>query len=649
MRCFSVLGPAGVGKTALVDRLARLEGAGERVETRAGLGLAAFDFMGEPWCAIDCPGAIEALPDARAALLASDAAVVVVPPDPDAASLAAPALRIVEAASAPCLIFVNRIDEARGRLRDIVAALQDYAAHPIVLRQIPIRDGENVVGAVDLVSERAWRYREGQPSALVEVPESVAGRKHEARAELLEHLSEFDDWLLEEIVEEREPAAGPLYAICARVLGENRATPALIGSALRGNGVVRLMKALRHEAPHADALRDRLTASAPDGAPPRAVAFHAHHRKHLGKAVMLRALGEGVAAGATLGGGNVGALMEIGLETKAPAPVSPGRVVAALKSDQLAAPRLIHAERCGAPPGWARSPEPMFARRLAPDSERDEAKLSLALGRLSEDDPGLVAGQEEGTGAPLVRLQGPMHLRRVLATLAEEFGVKATDAAPDGVWRETVSRPASVHHRHRKQTGGAGQFADVKLTVRPNARGAGFTFDETVKGGAVPRNYIPAVEAGARDALAAGPLGFPVVDVGVTLTDGQHHSVDSSDFAFRAAGRAAVAQALAEGAPMLLQPIHDVAIHAPSIHSGALVATMSSLKGRVLGFDRDPEARGWDLFRAQLPGGALEDLAHALRSATQGVGWFESAFDHFEELYGRDAERVVAMRRGDAA
>jgi elongation factor G len=291
----------------------------------------------------------------------------------------------------------------------------------------------------------------------------------------------------------------------------------------------------------------------------------------------------------------------------------------------------------------------MLARRITPEQERDDAKLSAALAKLAETDPGLTVAQEEGAGAQLVRVQGPMHLRRLLATLADDFGVRANDEPPAHVWRETASREVHVGHRHRKQTGGAGQFADVKLTLRPNPRGAGFTFDETVKGGAVPRNYIPAVEQGARDALAAGPLGFPVIDVGVTLTDGQHHAVDSSDFAFRAAGRAAVAQALAEAGPVLLQPIEEVAIHAPSIHSGALVSLAATLKGRVLGFERDPEARGWDVFRVQLPGAAREELAQQLRAATHGVGWFEAAFDHFEELYGREADRVVAIRRGDAA
>jgi elongation factor G len=643
MRVIAIIGPAGVGKTTLTAKLAALDGAGERTEARGGVALTAFSYLGERWMAVDAPGAIESLPDARAALIGCDAAVIVVPPDPDAAALAAPFLRAAEAAGAPCFLFVNRIDEAQGRMRDLVAALQEYAGHVVVLRQVPIREGDAIVGAVDLVSERAWRYREGGPSALVEIPADMIAREHEARADLLEHLSDFDDALLEQVIEERELAAGALYDICARTLADNRVTPALIGSAAHGNGVTRLMKALRHEVPKVDALRARL---AGDGPAPLAAAFHAQHRRHVGRATWLRVLDDRF--GADAGGAHMGGLMTAALDAKAGATAA-GDVVAALKADHLAAPRLVFADRVADAPGWARSPVPMFARTLAPETDRDEAKLSAALARLAEDDPGLRAEHEAGTGAALVRTQGPLHLRRVLATLAEDYGVRAEAAAPEGVWRETIGREASVAHRHRKQTGGAGQFADVKLTVRPAPRGAGFAFDETVKGGAVPRNFIPAVEAGARDALATGPLGFPVIDVAVTLTDGQHHAVDSSEFAFRAAGRAAVQQGLAEAGPTLLQPIHKVAIHAPTIHAGALVSLLSTMKGRVLGFERDPEARGWDLFRALVPGAALEDLAQALRAATQGTGWFESAFDHDEEVYGREADKIVAHRRGDAA
>ena len=284
----------------------------------------------------------------------------------------------------------------------------------------------------------------------------------------------------------------------------------------------------------------------------------------------------------------------------------------------------------------------MFDMVLDPASDRDETKLSGMLGRLVETDPGMKVRQEEGTGAQLVSVQGPLHLREISKTLSEIFHVEVSDRPPSPVYRETITKKTEVHYRHRKQSGGAGQFADVKMIVQPVGRGEGFTFAETVKGGAVPRNYIPAVESGAREALAKGPLGFPAVDVGVTLIDGQHHSVDSSEFAFRAAGRMGVQQALGEASPVLMQPIYKIEFHIPSVHSGNLVPIISSLKGQVLGFDRDENAKGWDIFRALVPGSALEELARSLRSVTQGIGYFDRKFDHFEELYGKEADQIVA-------
>jgi len=646
MRCFAVLGPSSSGKSALVDRLCALEDGAKRSAVSASYGLAQFRFLDEDWCAIDCPGSIEALPEARTALLAADAAVICVPPDPEQAVLAAPYFRLVEEAATPTLVFINRMDEAEARARDVVAALQGYARQVIVLRQIPIREGEQVVGAVDLVSERAWRYREGQPSALIEIPDEAFDREQEARTELLESLSDHDDWLLEQLIEDREPAEGPIYGICTRVLQESQLIPALLGSAEHANGIMRLMKALRHEAPQVAVLRARLAAQQPEPGPePLAVVFQAAFRKHLGKVLYLRSLGEGVGQGAVLGGATLGGVMEIGSDKAAgQGAIAPGTVVAAVKSDHLSAGHLYTGDKALAPPSWARSPTPMLARLLVPEQERDEVKLSTTLTRLGEEDPGLSVGQDADSGAALVRVQGPMHLRRLIETLSETFAIPVVEHGVGDVYRETITRQADVHYRHRKQTGGAGQFADVKLTVRPNPRGAGFTFDETIKGGTVPRNYIPAVEAGAEDATARGPLGFPVVDIGVTLTDGQYHSVDSSDFAFRTAARMGVQQGLGEAAPVLLQPIHKVEIHVPSVFSGALVPSVSSLKGHVRGFKRDTDAKGWDIFRALMPASVLDELVHTLRSATQGIGHFDSVFDHYEELYGKEADKISKER-----
>ena len=277
---------------------------------------------------------------------------------------------------------------------------------------------------------------------------------------------------------------------------------------------------------------------------------------------------------------------------------------------------------------------------MTPVHERDEVRLSTALARLCEADPMVRLEQDAATGHALVRFQGPMHERQVLASLAEDFGLEVVTAPQGARYLETISKPVEEQYRHRKQSGGAGQFADVAVTVRPTARGEGFRFDEVVKGGAVPRNYIPSVEEGAREAMDRGPLGFPVTDVSVTLTDGKHHAVDSSDFAFRTAGRMAIREALPKAGPILLQPIERIEIHVPSIYSGAMVSMISALKGQVLGFDRDPEFRGWDLFRALLPAATAGELLTALGGATQGTAWYESAFDHYEEIYGREAERI---------
>jgi elongation factor G len=648
MRCFAVLGPSQTGKSTLTDRLAALEGTSKGTAAN-GLNTVEFTFGGEDWCGLDAPGGSESLWQAEEALLASDACILCVSPDPEAAVLAAPYLRAIDASGTPCILFINRMDEQKGRLRDVVASLQDYTRHALVLRQIPMREGDRTVGVCDLISERAWRYREGQTSSLVEIPADVREREHEAHKELLEQLSDFDDKLLEELIEDREPPSETIYAIASRVLRENRIIPVLLGAAGHSNGVLRLMKALRHEAPPVEALQTRLgqaTGVAPDSL--AGVSFHGYHRPNVGKTILVRAFTQGIRQGSNLGGASLGAVQDV-VTGKPAADLRSGAVFAAIKSDHLPVPALLTPEAARDAPDWSRPPAPMVERILVPASERDEAKLSGTLAKLAETDRGFTVTREEGTGAQLVSVQGPMHLRDLCRTLSEIFHVEVSDRPPSPSYRETIAKSAGVHYRHKKQTGGAGQFADLRLNVHPNQRGSGFTFDETVKGGAVPRNYIPAVEAGAREAMTKGALGFPVIDVGVVLTDGQHHAVDSSDFAFRTAARMGVRQALSEAAPALMQPIFRVEIHLPSIYSGNLVQTVSGLKGQIIGFDRDETARGWDIFRAAVPWNALDELALSLRAATQGTGWFSKSFDHFEEMYGREADAVVAAHATHAA
>ena len=308
MRVFTIMGPSQSGKTTLARALAGLDGAmGKRQETAAVAAMQPFSFMAEDWAAIDLAGGAENLAQAGPALAASDAAVLCVPADPDAAVLAAPYLRQIEEAGIPAILFVNRIDQANGRVADIIAALQTYSNHNIVLRQVPIRESGQVVGAVDLISERAWKYIEGQPSALIELPEEMQEREQKARIEMLEALADFDDHLLEELIEDQTVLAEEAYDIATRVLQHNDLFPALLGSAEHSNGILRLMKSLRHEVPQVEATRERLS----ELGNVVAVGCMADQVKHLGKTVMVRALNGGLGNGHPVAGDTLGGLAAV--------------------------------------------------------------------------------------------------------------------------------------------------------------------------------------------------------------------------------------------------------------------------------------------------------------------------------------------------
>ena len=628
MRTFTIMGPPHAGKSALIEALAGLEGGrGKTLATMGGAGVTSFRFMGDDWAAFDIPGGLEFLPQVGPALAASDAAVLCVPAEAGAAVLSAPYLRLLEAAGLPTIIFVNGIDAMTDRVSDVIAALQTYSAHGIILRQVPMREGDRVVGSIDLISERAWEYHEGERSSLVELPAEMRAREEEARAEMMETLADFDDHLLEEIIEDQRPPTEELYDVARRALQHHDLLEALLGSARHGNGVLRLMKSLRHDVPGVEALRDRL--ALPDGA--LALGCMADNLKHIGKAVVIRALGPGVAAGARVGGDTIGTLDDIDARTQLPA-LAPGQIGLTIKSDHISLGGVLTADGRVDLPDWATAHPPALRRLVVPDNERDENKLPAALARLAEIDRGLTVAQSAASGHLEIGVHGPQHEKRVIDKLAEGFGIAVSCAPVPTALRETIRKGVEKHHRHRKQSGGAGQFADVLIDIAPLPEGGGFAFDDVVKGGAVPKNYIPSVEAGAREALAEGPQGHPVVDVRVTLKDGKAHSVDSSDFAFRTAGKNAVREALSELGTVTLQPIMQVSVHVPSAFAGDLVQVVSGLKGQVQGFEPHPDAAGWDIFRALLPMAAEEDLAHALGSATRGTAWFTSELDHYQPV-----------------
>lgn len=628
MRAFAVIGPSQSGKSTLIEGLAALDGRKPRsLEMMGGSRITEFEFMGDGWAALDVPGGQDSFSTAGPILAACDAAVLCVSAETDAAVLAAPYLRLLEESGIPTFLFINRIDAATDRVADIVAALQPYCAHTIVLRQVPMRADGNIVGAIDLISERAWRYQEGERSLLVELPEDMLPREEEARSNLLETLADFDDALLEQIIEDQNPGQNEVYEIATRAVQGHEFVPALLGSAEHGNGILRMMKSLRHEVPDCAASCERL------GLPGDTLAISclADHQKHLGKTVLVRNMGSALAPGCRLGGGTVSGLNEIDARS-AMTSFDTGTFALSIKSDHLAVGHAYTPDETLALPEWSDARPPSIRRLVEPVNERDEGKLASTLTRLAEIDIGLKLFQDETTGLLDAGFQGPQHLKRITEKLLDVFSIEVQCREVPTAYRETIRKKVEQHYRHRKQSGGAGQFADVLIDVARRPSGSGFEFTEVVKGGTVPRNYIPAVESGARDALSEGPEGHPVVDVSVTLKDGKAHSVDSSDFAFRTAGRSAVNAALAEAGTIVLQPILSVRVHVPSIFTGELVQVVSGLKGQVAGFDAHPSAAGWDVFNLSLPMASKEALARALSSATRGTAWFISELDHYEEM-----------------
>jgi len=294
---------------------------------------------------------------------------------------------------------------------------------------------------------------------------------------------------------------------------------------------------------------------------------------------------------------------------------------------------------------WPKQLTPVYSMAIQAENRNDEVKLTGALHSLVDEDPSLSYQQNSVTHELLLHGQGEIHLQVALMRLKSKYNVPVKAAKPSVPYQETIKRSISQHGRFKRQTGGHGQFGDVHLDIKPLPRGKGFAFEDKVVGGSVPRQFIPAVEAGAREFMHKGILGFPVVDISVTLTDGQYHAVDSSEMAFKQAARVTLTEALPKCDPVLLEPINKVEIDVPSEYTSKANALISSRRGQILGFAPKDGWKGWDTVQAHMPASEIHDLIIELRSSTQGAGTYRTNFDHMQELTGRLADDVVAKSK----
>jgi elongation factor G len=644
-RAVALVGPYGSGKTALFEAL--FEAAGTRLrrngdtkvtEPSTEIRLGHCTFLGDSWAILDCPGSVELLHETASALAVVDLAVVVVEPDPARAIALRPIFHLLEEAKLPFIVFINKADALKAAPKDLTAALQGEAKLPLVLRQIPIHEGETVAGYVDLVSERAYRYRPHLPSELIRMPAVHAEAENAAHEALVDTLADHDDVLLEKVVEGVIPTPSELYERLRNDLAARNLAEVMFGSAEQANGVLRLWKALRHDTPDPAVTAER-HGIRPEG-PPLAQVFRTSYAGHTGKLSYARIWRGRIGDGAIVNSQRIGGIIRFpGNETlKAPEAAAGDLVVLGRLDGAITGAVLCEADEALDFPA---PPAPVYALAIAAPDRKDDVKLSTALQKLLEEDPALSMIRDAETGDTLLAGQGEVHLNRAIDRLSKAWGITVSTARPRIRFKETISKAVHEHSRLKRQTGGHGQFADVKLYLEPRPRGEGFRFKDQIVGGAVPRQYIPAVAGAAEEAMHKGPFGYPVVDVAVTLMDGTFHAVDSSDMAFRSATRSGIAEALVKAGPLLLEPIHRVRVSAPNIFTANVQRLLTTRRGQILGYGETAGWSGWDDTEALVPEAEMHRLILDLRSQTAGLGTFTHQFDRLAEAAPQLAERIA--------
>jgi elongation factor G len=606
--------------------------------------------MGDAYTFIDCPGSVEFVHDMRAVLPAVDAAVVVCEMDEKKVPQLQLILRELEDQKIPRILFLNKIDKVDAGVHEVLRLLQPASRTKLILRQIPTFSGDLISGFVDLALERAFVYKEHAPSQVVPLEGDLADREKTARFSMLETLADHDDELMEQLLEDIQPPRDKIFDDLTRDLREGQVCPVLLGTAVRANGILRLLKALRHESPGVADTAKRLGVKANGDA--IAYVLKTLNTTHGGRMSIVRMLagqgGDGTTflAGDEEAGRVAGVFKFVGQNTEKRGPASAGEVVGFARLENAKTGDTLTAGKTAHPPLARVVPyAPVLAIAISAKARKADVKLGQALAKLAEEDPSITIVHNPETHEVVLWGQGEMHLRVATERLSDRYGVAIERRQPSVGYRETIRKTVVQRGRHKKQSGGHGQYGDVVLDIKPLPRGTGFTFEEKITGGVVPRNYIPSVEEGVEDALKHGPLGFPVVDLAVTLIDGSYHTVDSSDMAFRTAGRIGIVEGLPQCQPVLLEPIHLVEIACPSEATAKINALMSGRRGQILGFDTRDGWEGWDVVRAMMPEAEIGDLIVEIRSATAGAGTFTFKFDHMAELTGRTADQIVAARR----
>ncbi|QYX32389.1 elongation factor G [Sphaerospermopsis torques-reginae] len=659
-RNVAIVGPYSSGKTTLLESLLFVTGAisrkgnikdGNTVGDSANeardrrmsveVSPAFTEYENTRFTFIDCPGSVEFVQETYNSLMGIDAAIVVCEPIKDRVLTLAPLFKFLDDWEIPHIVFVNKMDRANIHVLETLNALKAVSSRPLVLHQFPIMQGEELTGFIDMVSEKAYQYHPGAAADPIPFPEALKAEEHQARAEMLETLADFDDHLLEELLEDIEPPQEEILKDLKLELGADLVVPVFFGIAEQDYGVRPLLEAILREAPAPETTMERRLETISDT--PLAQVLKTFYTPQGGKLSLVRVWQGTLTDGIVLNGVRAGGIYRlVGQQQQQINTAVAGEIVAISRLEGIKTGDTISTSSQIKQLPKAAELEPVFALAITPEKRNDEVKLSAAITKLLEEDPALAWEQHGDTHEVILWGQGEIHLQVALDRLRRKYNLPMSTHLPQIPYKETIRKPvSSVHGRYKHQSGGHGQFGDVYLDIQPLARGEGFNFNEKIVGGVVPRQYIPGVEMGVKEFLAHGPLGFPMVDVAVTLTNGSYHTVDSSEQAFKQAARLAMQTGVPQAQPTLLEPILKVDVNTPNEFTSKVLQLLSGRRGQILGYEGRQDWQGWDKVCAYLPQAEMHDFIVELRSLTLGVGSFHWEYDHLQEVPDKIAERVL--------
>ena len=608
---------------------------------------------------VDTPGMANFFSDAACALRVADAALVVVDAVAGSEVLTEKVWAVAEELSLPCVVVLNRLDRDRASLSRSLDSLHETLGRTVVPIQLPIGDEKEFRGVVDLVAMQALTFApDGQAPSAGEVPAALADEAAAARETLIELVAEADDALMEHFFESGTLSQEQLEAGLRTATAGRRLFPLVCTSATVDIGMQPLLDAIlaylpsptQRPLPVVDAEGNAAVPEPADAS--AALVWKTVADPFAGRVTMFRVASGAVRADSTVHNVSRGVNERVGAITLMQGKTQIG--VPEIRAGDLGAVAKLKETRTGDTLGPKEAPwrfppfrftEPVLSYAIEPKSRGDEEKISTALQRLQEEDPTIRYARDAQTSQLLLSGQGQLHIEVTVAKLKRRFGVEVNLKLPRIPYRETIKAATEAHGRHKKQTGGHGQFGDCKIKVAPLPRGEDFQFVDEIFGGAIPRGFIPAVEKGIQEARTRGYLaGYPVVDFQVTLYDGSFHPVDSNEMSFKMAGRLAFRDAMSRAKPTLLEPVMNVEVSAPSDYAGDLMGDLNGRRGKIGGM----ETRGASTsIKAEVPMAEMLTYEQQLTSATGGRGSYHMEFSHYEEVPAHVMQKVIADARAE--